>query len=131
MRPVATEGAPRAIGPYSQGVVSGGLVYTAGQVALDPATGEMVAGGVPEQTTRALENIRAILQAVGSDLAQVVKTTVFLADMADFTEMNAAYAAAFGQHRPARSTIAVNALPRGARVEIEAVAEIGAREGGT
>ena len=131
MRPVATEGAPRAIGPYSQGVVSGGLVYTAGQVALDPATGEMVAGGVPEQTTRALENIRAILRAVGSDLAQVGKTTVFLADMADFTEMNAAYAAAFGQHRPARSTVAVKALPRGARVEIEAVAEVTARDGGT
>lgn len=131
MRPVATEGAPRAIGPYSQGVVSGGLVYTAGQIALDPATGELVAGGVPEQTMRALENIRAILEAVGSDLAQVVKTTVFLADMADFTEMNAAYAAAFGQHRPARSTVAVKALPRGARVEIEAVAEIRAREGGT
>jgi 2-iminobutanoate/2-iminopropanoate deaminase len=131
MRPVATEGAPRAIGPYSQGVMSGGLVYTAGQVALDPATGEMVAGGVPEQTTRALENIRAILRAVGSDLAQVVKTTVFLADMADFTEMNAAYAAAFGQHRPARSTVAVKALPRGARVEIEAVAEVTARDGGT
>jgi 2-iminobutanoate/2-iminopropanoate deaminase len=107
------------------------LVYTAGQVALDPATGEMVAGGVPEQTTRALENIRAILEAVGSDLAQVVKTTVFLADMADFTEMNTAYAAAFGQHRPARSTVAVKALPRGARVEIEAVAEVRAREGGT
>jgi 2-iminobutanoate/2-iminopropanoate deaminase len=123
MRPVATEGAPRAIGPYSQGVVSGGLVYTAGQIALDPATGELVAGGVPEQTMRALENIRAILEAVGSDLAHVVKTTVFLADMADFTEMNAAYAAAFGQHRPARSTVAVKALPRGARVEIEVVAE--------
>jgi 2-iminobutanoate/2-iminopropanoate deaminase len=130
MRPVATEGAPRAIGPYSQGVVSGGLVYTAGQIALDPATGELVAGGVPEQTMRALENIRAILEAVGSDLAHVVKTTVFLADMADFTEMNAAYAAAFGQHRPARSTVAVKALPRGARVEIEVVAELRAREGG-
>jgi 2-iminobutanoate/2-iminopropanoate deaminase len=124
MRSVATEGAPRAIGPYSQAVVCAGVVYTAGQIALDPATGDMVAGGVPEQTTRALENIRAILEAVGSDMAHVVKTTVFLADMADFTEMNAAYAAAFGHHRPARSTVAVKGLPRGARVEIEAVAEV-------
>ena len=124
MRPVATEGAPRAIGPYSQAVVCAGVVYTAGQIALDPATGDMVPGGVPEQTTRALENIRAILEAVGSDMAHVVKTTVFLADMADFTEMNAAYAAAFGHYRPARSTVAVKELPRGARVEIEAVAEV-------
>jgi 2-iminobutanoate/2-iminopropanoate deaminase len=123
MRPVATAGAPKAIGPYSQGIVVGGIVYTAGQVALDPATTELVAGGVREQTTRALENLRAVLEAAGSGLGQVVKTTVFLTDMADFAEMNAAYAEAFREHRPARSTVAVKALPRGARVEIEAIAE--------
>ena len=99
-------------------------MYTAGQTPLDPATGEMVAGGIPEQTARALENIRAILQAAGSGMPQVVKTTVFLTDMADFAEMNAVYAQAFGDHRPARSTVAVKALPRGARVEIEAIAEV-------
>jgi 2-iminobutanoate/2-iminopropanoate deaminase len=131
MRPVATDGAPRAIGPYSQGIASGGLVYTAGQTPLDPATGDLVAGEVSEQTARALENIRAILDAAGSGMALVVKTTVFLTDMADFPAMNAAYAAAFGEHRPARSTVAVKALPRGARVEIEAVAELRAREGGS
>ena len=124
MRAVATGGAPKAIGPYSQGIVIGGLVYTAGQTPLDPATGEMVAGGIPEQTARVLENIRAILEAAGSGMQQVVKTTVFLTDMADFGEMNATYTQAFGEHRPARSTVAVKALPRGARVEIEAIAEV-------
>jgi 2-iminobutanoate/2-iminopropanoate deaminase len=124
MREVATAGAPKAIGPYSQGIVVGGLVYTAGQTPLDPATGEMVAGGIAEQTARALENIRAILDGAGSGMGQVVKTTVFLTDMADFAEMNATYAQAFGDHRPVRSTVAVKALPRGARVEIEAIAEV-------
>jgi 2-iminobutanoate/2-iminopropanoate deaminase len=124
MQAVATPGAPRAIGPYSQGVVAGGLIFTAGQTPLDPATGEMVAGGIPEQTARALENIRAILEAAGSGMQHVVKTTVFLTDMADFTEMNTVYAQAFGDHRPARSTVAVKALPRGARVEIEAIAQV-------
>jgi 2-iminobutanoate/2-iminopropanoate deaminase len=124
MQAVATPGAPRAIGPYSQGVVAAGLIFTAGQTPLDPATGEMVAGGIPEQTARALENIRAILEAAGSGMQHVVKTTVFLTDMADFTEMNTVYAQAFGDHRPARSTVAVKALPRGARVEIEAIAQV-------
>jgi 2-iminobutanoate/2-iminopropanoate deaminase len=124
MQAVATPGAPRAIGPYSQGVVAGGLIFTAGQTPLDPTTGEMVAGGIPEQTARALENIRAILEAAGSGMQHVVKTTVFLTDMADFTEMNTVYAQAFGDHRPARSTVAVKALPRGARVEIEAIAQV-------
>jgi len=128
MRSVVTAGAPKAIGPYNQGIVVGGLVYTAGQTPLDPATGEMVPGGIAEQTARALENIRAILEAGGSGMQQVVKTTVFLTDMADFSEMNATYAQAFGEHRPARSTVAVKALPRGARVEIEAIAEV---SGGT
>lgn len=121
---VATEQAPRAIGPYSQGVSVNGLLFTAGQVALDPASGEVVAGGVTEQTARVMENLRAILAAGGSDLSRVVKTTVFLVDMADFAAMNEVYARAFGDHRPARSTVAVSGLPKGVRVEIEAVATV-------
>ena len=121
---VATSGAPRAIGPYSQALRAGGFLFTAGQVGFDPATGTLVDGGIGEQTRQVLQNIRAILEAGGSGLAQVVKTTVFLVDMADFAAMNEAYADAFGTHRPARSTVAVAALPRGARVEIEAVAAI-------
>jgi 2-iminobutanoate/2-iminopropanoate deaminase len=119
---VSTPGAPRAIGPYSQGITAGGFLFTAGQVGFDPATGELVDEGIAEQTGRVLENIRAILRAAGLDLASVVKTTVFLVDMADFAAMNEVYGRAFGDHRPARSTVAVAALPRGARVEIEAVA---------
>jgi len=121
---VATPEAPRAIGPYSQAIRAGGLLFTAGQVGFDPATGELVDGGIAEQTRRVLENIRAILEAGGSGLGQVVKTTVFLVDMADFAPMNEVYAQVFGEHRPARSTVAVAALPRGARVEIEAVAAV-------
>jgi len=121
---VATPGAPKAIGPYSQGVRANGLLFTAGQVALDPATGELVSGGIAEQTTRAMENLRAVLTAAGTDFSQVVKTTVFLIDMADFTAMNEVYGRAFGAHRPARSTVAVAALPRGARVEIEVIAVV-------
>ena len=121
---VATSGAPRAIGPYSRALRAGGFLFTAGQVGFDPATGELVDGGIGEQTRQVLQNIRAILEAGGSGLAQVVKTTVFLVDMADFAVMNEVYAEAFGTHRPARSTVAVAALPRGARVEIEAVAAI-------
>ena len=121
---ISTTGAPRAIGPYSQAISVNGFVYTAGQVALDPATGELVPGGVVEQTTRALENLRAILAASGTSLSQVVKTTVFLVDMADFGAMNEVYAGAFGSHRPARSTVAVAALPKGARVEIEVIAAV-------
>ena len=121
---VATPGAPKAIGPYSQGVRANGLLFTAGQVELDPATGELVSGGIAEQTTRAMENLRAVLTAAGTDFSQVVKTTVFLIDMADFTAMNEVYGRAFGAHRPARSTVAVAALPRGARVEIEVIAVV-------
>jgi 2-iminobutanoate/2-iminopropanoate deaminase len=121
---VSTAGAPRAIGPYSQATRVAGLLFTAGQVGFDPASGELVDGGIAEQTARVLENLRAILQSAGSDLSQVVKTTVFLVDMADFAAMNEVYARAFGEHRPARSTVAVAALPRGARVEIEAVAAL-------
>ncbi len=121
---VSTPGAPRAIGPYSQAVLANGFLFTAGQVALDPATGDLVTGGIVEQTTRAMENLRAILTAAGTGLAQVIKTTVFLVDMADFAEMNEVYGRAFGSHRPARSTVAVAALPRGARVEIEVIAAV-------
>ena len=119
---VATPNAPRAIGPYSQATRAGGLLFTAGQVGFDPSTGELVDGGISEQTERVLQNVQAILQAAGLDLADVVKTTVFLVDMADFAAMNTVYARAFGDHRPARSTVAVAALPRGARVEIDAIA---------
>ena len=121
---VSTRGAPKAIGPYSQAVQANGFLFTAGQVALDPDKGELVGGGISEQTTRALENLRAILVAAGSDFSQVVKTTVFLVDMADFGPMNDVYSRAFGDHRPARSTVAVAALPRGARVEIEVIAVV-------
>ncbi|HEX6105402.1 MAG TPA: RidA family protein [Gemmatimonadales bacterium] len=123
---VSTPGAPRAIGPYSQGVVAGGFLFTAGQVGFDPTSGELVDEGIAEQTGRVLENLRAILRAAGLDLSAVVKTTVFLVDMADFAAMNEVYAGAFGDHRPARSTVAVASLPRGARVEIEAIAALGA-----
>ncbi len=119
---VSTERAPRAIGPYSQATVSDGLVYTAGQIALDPDTGEIVAGGITEQSERVFANLRAILDAAGTDLQSVLKTTVFLTDMADFKAMNDVYARAFGDHRPARSTVAVAGLPRGVSVEIEVVA---------
>jgi 2-iminobutanoate/2-iminopropanoate deaminase len=121
---VSTPGAPKAIGPYSQGVRANGFLFTAGQVALDPRTGELVSGGIAEQTARAMENLRAILSAANTDFSRVVKTTVFLVDMGDFTAMNDVYARVFGDHRPARSTVAVAALPRGARVEIEVIATV-------
>jgi 2-iminobutanoate/2-iminopropanoate deaminase len=120
--PVSTPGAPRAIGPYSQGIKANGFLFTAGQVGFDPGSGELVDGGIAEQTLRVLQNLRAILRAGGTDLSAVVKTTVYLVDMADFALMNEVYAEIFGDHRPARSTVAVAALPRGARVEIEAIA---------
>ncbi len=122
---VSTPGAPKAIGPYSQAIVHGGLVYTAGQVALDPATMELVAGGVAEQADRALTNLAAVLAEAGSGLDRVIKTTVYLVDMADFGAMNEVYARHFGNHRPARSTVAVAGLPKGARVEIDVIAQKG------
>lgn len=123
--PVHTDNAPQAIGPYSQAQVSGGFVFTAGQIAIDPTTGDIVRGGVAEQTERVLTSLAAILRAAGSDLSRTVKTTVFLVDMNDFGAMNEVYARHFGEHRPARSTVAVSGLPRGVRVEIEAVARVG------
>jgi 2-iminobutanoate/2-iminopropanoate deaminase len=121
---VATPSAPAAIGPYSQAVKANGFLYSAGQIALDPQSMEIIKGGIREQTERVMKNLQAVLEAAGSDLSQVVKTTVFLVDMSDFTAMNEVYAAAFGTHKPARSTVAVSGLPRGVRVEIEVVATL-------
>jgi len=119
---VSTDAAPKAIGPYSQAVIHGELVFTAGQIALDPASMEIVSGGIQEQTERVLSNLAAVLEAAGSDLSRVLKTTVFLQSMADFTAMNEVYARRFGAHRPARSTVAAAGLPRNVLVEIEVVA---------
>ena len=121
---VQTDKAPKAIGPYSQAIRTEAMVYTAGQTGLEPATGELIAGGLEEQTRQVLNNIRNVLEAAGSSLEHVVKTTVFLQDMNDFAKMNAIYAEYFGKNPPARSTIAVAALPKGGLVEIEAVALI-------
>jgi 2-iminobutanoate/2-iminopropanoate deaminase len=125
LRTIATPDAPAAIGPYSQAVVAGGLVFTAGQVALDPKTMKLVDGDVEAQTERVFANLSAVLEAAESGLDRVVKATVFLADMADFAAMNEVYARAFGAHRPARSTVAVRTLPKDARVEIDLVALVG------
>jgi 2-iminobutanoate/2-iminopropanoate deaminase len=119
---VETGGAPAALGPYSQGIRTDALVFTAGQLGLEPGSGELVSGGVAEQTDRALRNLVAILDAAGTSLERVVKTTVFLSHMGDFTAMNEVYAQHFSAPFPARSTVAVKTLPKGALVEIEAVA---------
>jgi 2-iminobutanoate/2-iminopropanoate deaminase len=119
---ITTEKAPKAIGPYSQATMVGNVIYTAGQVALDPATMQIVGKDVAEQTDRVLKNLTAVLEAAGSGLSHVVKTTVFLTDIADFAAMNEVYARHFGEHRPARSTVAVRTLPKDARVEIDAIA---------
>ncbi|MFY9618241.1 MAG: RidA family protein [Pyrinomonadaceae bacterium] len=119
---VATERAPRAIGPYSQAVRSGNFLFASGQIPIDPATGEFVAGGITEQTEQVMRNVSAILEAAGAGLQQVVKTTVFLADMDDFTAMNEVYGRFFGDDPPARATVQAARLPRDARVEIEAIA---------
>jgi 2-iminobutanoate/2-iminopropanoate deaminase len=119
---IATDRAPRAIGPYCQATAVGNVIYTAGQIALDPGTMEMVGKEVAEQTEQVLRNLAAVLEAAGSSLQHVLKTSVFLADMADYPAMNDVYARHFGDHRPARSTMAVQTLPRNARVEIDAIA---------
>ncbi len=122
LRVTATEDAPKALGPYSQAIVAGDLVFCAGQIPLDPKTGELASGDIREQTRRVLDNLAAVLAAAGSGLDRVTKTTVFLTDLAEFSAMNEAYAERFGGHRPARSTVPVTGLPRGARVEIECIA---------
>ena len=120
---IRSSSAPAPVGPYSQAIRSGGLVFCAGQVPLDPATGELVPGGIEEQTRRVLDNIGAVLAAAGLGFDAVVKTTIYLSDLSDFSAMNAVYAGYFPSDPPARSTVQVAALPRGARVEIEAIAQ--------
>lgn len=125
LKKIQTDHAPAAIGPYSQAIVHGGLVYTAGQIPLDPETGELLQGDIQEQTERVMQNLRAVLEAAGASLQTVVKTTVFLRDMSDFASMNEVYGRHFGGHAPARSTVQAARLPRDCGVEIEAVAAVG------
>jgi 2-iminobutanoate/2-iminopropanoate deaminase len=119
---IATDGAPKAIGPYSQAVRAGGMLFASGQIPLDPATGELVSGGIEASTERILDNLQAVLRQSGLTFSDVVKTTVYLTRGDDFAAMNAVYARRFGEHRPARSTVIVAALPRGAAVEIDLIA---------
>lgn len=121
MKTIFTDKAPAAIGPYSQAIIVNGMLYASGQIPLDPATGNMVAGGITEQTERVMQNIKAVLEAVGIDFTHVVKTTCFLADMADFAAFNAIYASYF-IGKPARSCVQAAALPKNALVEVEIVA---------
>ena len=118
-----SDDAPRAIGPYSQSVEVDGWLYTSGQIALDPASGEMVAGGFEAQAKQVLENLRHVLASAGCTFANVVRATVYVIDLADFPKLNALYGQAMGDHRPARSTVQVAALPKGALVEIDLVAK--------
>ena len=122
MDTIHTDLAPRAIGPYSQAVRAGELIFLSGQIPLDPATGELVPGGIREQTSRVLTNVGAVLAAAGVGPAAIVKATVFLTDLADFVTVNELYGEFLGSHRPARSTVQVAALPRGSRIELEVVA---------
>ena len=124
MKTVATEGAPRAIGPYSQAIAEGDFLFLSGQIPLDPATGELVSGGLAAGVERVFDNLQAILKSEGLGLDDVVRTTVYLLRMSDFAEMNGIYARRFGNHRPARSTVAVAELPKGAAIEIDAIARL-------
>ncbi len=124
MKVISTTQAPAAIGPYSQAIKVGNLVYTSGQLPIDPATGAFPEGGIKEQTRQSLTNVKAILKETGLTMSNVVKTTVFMADMNDFADMNAVYAEFFSEPYPARSAVAVKTLPKGALVEIEVVAEV-------
>lgn len=124
MQFIATDKAPKAIGPYSQAVRSGNTLYTSGQIPLDPATGDLVSGDFEAMTRRVFENLKAVLEASGASFRQVVKTTVYLTTMADFPRLNAIYAEYFGDHKPARSTVAVAELPKGAPVEIDLIVSL-------
>ncbi len=124
MKVISTQKAPAAIGPYSQAIQIGNLVYTSGQIPIDPTTGKFAEGGIKEQTRQSLLNVKAILEEAGLTMKNVVKTTVFIADMNDFADMNAIYAEFFSEPYPARSAVAVKTLPKGALVEIEAVAAL-------
>ena len=124
MKVISTKKAPAAIGPYSQAIQVGNLVYTSGQIPIDPSTGAFVEGGIKEQIRQSLTNVKAILEEAGLSMSNVVKTTVFMADMGDFADMNAVYADFFSEPYPARSAVAVKTLPKGALVEIEVVAAI-------
>jgi 2-iminobutanoate/2-iminopropanoate deaminase len=124
MKSISTDGAPRAIGPYSQAIAEGGFLFLSGQIPLDPATGELVSGDLKTGVERVFDNLEAILKSQGLGLDDVVRTTVYLLRMSDFAEMNAIYARRFGNHRPARSTVAVAELPKGAAVEIDAIARL-------
>lgn len=121
---ISTENAPGAIGPYSQAIKAGNMVFVSGQIPIDPATGEFVSGDIHEQTSQVLRNLSAILDAAGTSLNNVVKTTVFLADMNDFSAMNAVYSEFFNENKPARATVEAARLPRDARVEIECIAVV-------
>lgn len=121
---IDTQAAPAAIGPYSQGIVAGGFLFTAGQIALDPATGKIVDGGIVAQTTRVLSNLHEVLTAAGATWADVVRSTVYLVDLVDFPTVNEIYGKHFGTARPARSTVQVAALPRGGLIEIDLIAQI-------
>ena len=121
---IATDRAPKAIGPYSQAVSAGGFLFASGQIPLDPATGELVGGGIEASTERIFRNLEAVLTAAGLDFSDVVKTTVYLTRADDFAAMNGVYASHFGEHRPARSTVMVASLPKGAPVEIDVVAKL-------
>lgn len=125
MKTIATDDAPKAIGPYSQAVLDRGILYTSGQIALDPATGNLVEGDFAAQAERVFRNLAAVLKAGGSDFSRVLKATVYLSDLANFQTLNTIYAQYFGDHKPARSTVGVAQLPKGAAVEIDLIAVAG------
>ncbi len=125
LQAITTTDAPAAIGPYAQAIIAGGLVYTSGQIPLDPESMGVVPGGITEQAERVMTSLAAVLQAAGSSLGQVIKTTCFVTDLADFAAFNEVYGRHFGDHKPARSTVQVAALPRGVKLEVECIALVG------
>jgi 2-iminobutanoate/2-iminopropanoate deaminase len=126
-RKITTDKAPSAIGPYSQGVIANGFLYTAGQIPLDPASGKLIDGGIVEQTERVMQNLQEVLRSAGATWNDVVKTTVYLNDLSNFPTVNEVYGKWLGDARPARSTVQVTALPRGALIEVDAIAAVGSK----